>query len=98
MTETELLLKIDSGKSLTEEEIRNLIYDYEIECIPGEHGRWTQTIESICKLNNRYFSVYWEQGLTEYQEDEFYEQPVEVQLTEYPKVITVREWNPINKN
>jgi hypothetical protein len=41
--------------------------------------------------------VEWEEGLTENQENEFYNQPYEVEKKTYEKTITVTEWVSKNK-
>lgn len=92
--EKEFLEKIDSGKELSEGELRDLICRYEIESEYGENRRWTRSVESIVCLCGRYFSIYWEEGLTEYQPNEFYDQPEEVEKHEYDKTIHVVEWVP----
>lgn len=84
--------KIINGENLTEQEIKELVWDYEIEREEGEHGRWTRSMMSIVKLCNKYFAVNWENGLTEYQENGFYNQPYEVVKHTYEKTITVTEW------
>jgi len=45
-----------------------------VEEIEGENRRWTRTNEIILKADGRFFSITFEDGLTEGQEDEFYEQ------------------------
>ena len=94
--EKKILTKIDSGEKLSEKELKFLV-EYEIERHAGENRRWTRSIESIVEIGGRHFSVDWEEGLTECQENEFYEQPVEVEMHEYEKTITVREWTPVEK-
>lgn len=37
----------------------------------------------------------WENGLTENQENEYYDQPTEVKKVTTEKTITVTEWQPI---
>ena len=64
----------------------------EVEEISGENRRWSQGMQTIFKVDNRYFSICWEKGLTEMQENEFYDQPEEVELKEYTKTITVKNW------
>lgn len=84
--------KILNGEKLTEEEIRELVWDYEVDREEGDNRRWSRTITSIVKLCDKYFSIDWEQGLTEYQENEYYNQPYEVVKHTYEKTITVTEW------
>lgn len=84
--------KIDANEKLTESELSSLIWEYKVETEKGENRRWSRTNTTIVKLLDRYFSINWEEGLTEMQPNEFYEQPYEVKLEEYEKTITVRNW------
>lgn len=90
--------KIQNGEKLTEKELREVVQGYEIESDYGENRRWTRGVTSIVKLCDKYFSVDWEEGLTEYQENEFYEQPYEVEKYTYEKTITVTEWVPVGND
>lgn len=93
--EEEILNQIDNGINLSERDIRKLVWDYEIDREEGDCGRWTRHIHSIISINDRTFCIEWEQGLTEMQENEFYNQPYEVEKVTYEKTITVTEWKPI---
>ena len=95
--ETDILAKIDAGEKLEECDIRDLVFDYEIDKIEHGSGRWTTTVETIIELCDRTFSITWERGLTECQENEFYNQPVEVRKRTYVKPVVVTEWIPIGK-
>lgn len=90
--EVELLRKIDAGENLTEEELRLVIHDFGFESEYEENRRWTRCVSTISELCGRYFMTVWDEGLTECQENEYYDQPEEVELVEYEKTITVREW------
>jgi len=83
--------KIDNKEKLTESELRELI-EFEIDRIEGDNRRWSQSIESIVKLKDRTFSLEWERGLTECQENEYYNQPIEVVKVEKVVTKTVVEW------
>ena len=87
--------KILTHEDLTDRELSELVYGYAVETDYGENRRWTRTNTTVVKLLGRYFSVDWEEGLTEYQEDEFYNQPIEVEKKTYEKTITVTEWIPV---
>jgi len=77
--EMNLLKKIDAGEILSEEEIRTFIYECEQEAEEtGENRRWSRSVRTIMKLDNRFFAVEWEKGLTENQENCFNNQPYEV--------------------
>jgi len=96
--ELELLKKLDAGEKLPESELRMLLYEYdEIEREYGDNRRWSRSVNSIIKLGERYFSLDWEEGLTECQENEFYSQPIEVEKVTYEKTIIVTEWKSIKK-
>lgn len=92
-----MIVKIDTGEELTEDELSKLIWDFQIETSEGENGRWTRTNTTIILLCGRYFSIEWEEGLTEYQDNQYLSQPVEVTLHTYEKTITVKEWVAIGK-
>ena len=79
------------NKTFTEEELQELVQDYlftnqgdriEYEIMDtiydDELNRWSRNVQTIIKYKNKYYSILWEEGLTEYQDNEFYEQPYEV--------------------
>lgn len=90
-----MLQKIDSKENLTEDELKRLALEYDIEREEGENRRWTRTVSSYVELGGRYFCIDWENGLTESQPNEFPNQPVEVKKHSYEKTITVNEWRPV---
>jgi hypothetical protein len=87
-----MLRKIDSGEKLTERELQTLVGDFEVDTEYGHNRRWTRGVTTIVELKGRFFSVDWEEGLTESQENEYYNQPYEVVKHTYEKTITVTEW------
>lgn len=86
-----IVQKIDNKEPLPEKELQTLVWQYDIDTQTGENRRWTRTNTTIVKLLDRFFSIEWEEGLTECQENEFFEQPIEVQKRTYEKTITVTE-------
>lgn len=82
-----MLEKIDSGLDLTERELSR-IKEYSISTDYGDKDRWQRPVYDILKISDRYFSLTWYEGLTEYQEDTYLDQPVEVVPH---KVITITE-------
>lgn len=79
------------NKTFTEEELQELVQDYlftnqgdriEYEIMDtiydDELNRWSRNVQTIIKYRNKYYSILWEEGLTEYQDNGFYEQPYEV--------------------
>lgn len=92
-----MLAKIDKGESLTEDELRELVFEYEHEDISDASEdsvlRWTRIKKTIVKLDNRYFRIIWQKALTEMQENVFDNQPVEVE--QYEKVVVVKAWREV---
>lgn len=69
------LKAIALGWGYTEEETG----DYEfVDEIKGELNRWTQDRKTIFRVGNDYWCLPWRRALTEYQENEFYNQPYRV--------------------
>lgn len=88
-----MVQKIDSHEDLTEDELRALVWEHHnVARIEGENRRWSRTVRSVVELCGRYFEVIWEQGLTENQDDQFLEQPYEVEQDTYKKVVEVHNW------
>lgn len=92
MTKQEYLNKILNGEELSESELIDLVWDNDlvVDNVEGDCGSWTQSMQTIVKLDDRYFAVDWERGLTEMQENEFYNQPYEVKKVD--KMVKVTEW------
>lgn len=72
-----MVQKIDKGELLSESELSEL-REFSIETSYGENRRWQRTVTDIVELCGRYFSLEWQEGLTESQENDFTEQPFEV--------------------
>lgn len=95
----EIMVKnIDNKETLTEGEIKRLVYNYEVVSDYGENRRWSRSVSTIVSICDRYFCIDWEQGLTECQENEFYNQPYEVEKHEEEKTIIITTWNKKGEN
>jgi hypothetical protein len=83
-----------SSRYFTEKEVKNLIWDCEVDRIEGENRRWSRRVTSIVEADDgKFYKINWEQGLTENQENDYNagEYP-EVEKKTYEKTITVSEW------
>lgn len=89
--------KIDNNELLSERELRELVSEFSVDSECGDNRRWTRTVTTIVELCGRFFSIDWEEGLTECQENEFNSQPIEVYKNTYEKTITVTEWRPVKR-
>lgn len=77
----EIMTKFLNGKILTERELMRLT-DNSIDDIEEEAGRWTVTVQSIIKFEDKFYAIDWQRGLTECKENEFDSQPYEVERKE----------------
>lgn len=94
--ETDLQKRCYEGaQDFTGRELSNLT-EMEIYREEGENRRWYRAVEVIIQIHDKYFSISYDEGLTENQESEFDSQPVEVERIEETKTITVVHW-PIKK-
>lgn len=99
MTIQKVFEKLDCDEDFTKKELKEICYNF----IPYEtiyednNRRWSRTVTNIYSdiISSRYFALTYDQGLTEDQEDEFYEQPREVQKRVITRTVEVIDW--INK-
>lgn len=83
-----------SEKFFSEDEVFNLIINYEVEKIIISEGRWSRNVNSIVQdEDDKFYSLYWEEGLTERQDNYYPKQEVvEVEKKTYEKTIMITEW------
>lgn len=77
---------------LTEEEAKEEVFEGEvIETIRGVDVRWGTHVETIVKIEGKFYSIKWVRAATEMQEHEF-------TSGDYPEVheieVTVKKWVP----
>ena len=91
MNEKEFLKRYDEKDQFTENEIESILWDFlQFDEINGNDHRWYRPVMTIIKVNDRFFAIDWNRGLTEYQEHEYPNQPYEVESRK--KIIEVTEW------
>lgn len=96
--EKEIFDKLSKSEELTEKEIDFLVYETkQVDEVEGDDHRWDREMKTILELNGKFFAVDWRKGLTENQENSFYNQPYEVTKNEYQKTITICEWMPVKE-
>lgn len=94
MSNEEFLTRYDNGEKFTEEELSDLRWEFvEVDTQYGENHRWNRPATTIFRVEDRLFALDWWQGLTEMQENEFYDQPYEVK--EVKKMVEVTEYKKI---
>lgn len=89
--------KVLNGEKLNEDELSYLVNEFEVETEFEENRRWSRSATTISEVQGRFFMTSWENGLTEYQPNEYYDQPTEVEKVTIEKTIIVTDWRPIKK-
>lgn len=84
--------KLYNREKLDKFNIRQLVCEAKkIDEIEGDEDRWTRHISSIIEIGNDLWCIEWKRGLTECQENEFWNQPYRVKRVEkevIQKVVT----------
>lgn len=79
-----------------EEVAKELIWgDFTVEQNSIDARIWAETIETIVKITNKYFRLYWKKGLTELQENEFDSNIEEVYPEHTTKTIEFIKWRKV---
>lgn len=101
MTTKEFLESYDKGIKFDENFLRNLLWgelDGDVETIDeiaGDEHRWTRDMYTVLKIEDRYFGLEWEEGLTELQENQFYCQLEEVKPIITERLVIETKWVPV---
>lgn len=92
-----VIKKILNREELSEGEVYSIIieeFSPDIKIVKEnsyEHKRWTEIRDSIIQIENRYFTLWWESGLTEYQEN-YYPTQIAEEVRLQKKMIEITEW------
>lgn len=98
MSEEQIIEKLKNKEKFTESEIKEILWDFEqVWEEEGENRRWTRSVSTVIKVGEYFIMVNWEQGLTECQENEYWEQPYFVKQHKYTKKIEVEEWEKVDE-
>lgn len=63
------------------------------ECDMDDAGRWSVPVTLIFSYRDKYYSIWYDKGLTEYQENEWESQVIQ-EVVRVP--VTVYVWHPVN--
>lgn len=86
--------KILNHEHLTETELETAVFYLPVvEENDIENYRWTKLVRTIVEVDDRYFAIEWQKGLTEMQDNFFDEQPYEVERKVEVETIEVISWN-----
>lgn len=97
----EFLARYDAGDQFNEEELRKIFWlDFDededdtcrlVEEEYDEPRRWSRNHTEWVSINERFFELNADEGLTELQDTNYWEQPKEVNWTQVTRTITVTE-------
>lgn len=85
--EKKIYLHLVQKKPIESNDLWTLISNYSVEEIEIDHGRWSFYVETIIEFHGKYYSICWDRGLTELQENEIGSQILE----EVKKVKIIKE-------
>lgn len=85
---------LDNNIEFDEEDIKEFIncYCYLTKKAGTWDNCWIEHITTICKLNEHYYAVEWDAGLTEYVENHYDKQPYEVFPEEERRIFIINKW------
>jgi hypothetical protein len=81
-------------RKFTEEEVKELIYGWDVETITGEDRRWSRIDTVIVELDNKFYKLWYDRGLTESQEDTFEAQEAD-EVVQVEETVVVKKWVPV---
>lgn len=91
----ELMERALSGKKLRDDEWRHLIWvGEEVDRVGDEPRRWCKWIEVIVKWKDKYYSIGYDEGLTECQEDDYSDSGI-IEVKTVKKMVEVIEWQDV---
>ena len=92
-----VIKKILNKKTLSEHEVHFIIAEElspDIKIVEEnsyDHGRWTEIRDQVIQIENRYFTLWYEAGLTEYQEN-YYPTQIAEEVRPQKKMVEITEW------
>lgn len=97
-----ILYMMENGLKIDSSDLREIPWSFhEEDTEVGENRRWSRSVTSYLSYEKdgekKYLALDWEEGLTEMQENEFYNQPRFVIPRQVTKTITVTEWDPVTE-
>lgn len=92
--------KILNGEKLTKTERKYCVWgevgEY-VDEIEGDDHRWNREIQTIFKIDKQYYAIDWMRGLTEMQENEYWDDPYKVERKEEIVTKTVVKYVPMEE-
>lgn len=94
----EIYKKLQNKEKLSEKEIESLLWDSkQVYEEAGDDHRWQRGMFTVVKVENKFYGICWMKGLTENQENSYYDQPFEVACENKTEVVKKEIWRPISE-
>ncbi len=91
MEDKDFLARYDAGEKFSTDELQEILWDWpKVKEIEGSDHRWQREMTTVFEVGGRLFALDWMKGLTEMQDNDFWEQPYEVR--EVTKMVEVKEY------
>ncbi len=88
----ELMERALSGKKLVDDEWKFLIHKGDkVAVVEDDPRRWYKWVEVIVRWKDKYYSIGYDEELTECQEDEYYNSGI-VEVRPVKKMVEITEW------
>lgn len=92
-----IINKIQNGIELTSDEVERAVYNIDrVKTIEGEDRRWLKTCEVILKVEGKLYSLEYEKGLTECQENQYSSQ-IAVEVEEVEENVKVKKFIDVSQ-
>jgi len=93
MEDKDFLARYDAGEKFSTDELQEIVLwgsRPKVKEIEGSDHRWQREMTTVFEVGGRLFALDWMKGLTEMQDNDFWEQPYEVR--EVTKMVEVKEY------
>lgn len=97
LSEVQLVEYIREFNDFTEREVRELMCNFEYDRIEGSDRRWSKEVTVILHIADSYFSITYDKGLTECQED-YFDTTSLTEVEPYEETIIMLKWRKKNGN
>jgi len=92
-----IINKIKNGVQLTGDEVEKAIWSFDqVKIISGDNRRWSRSCEVIIKVKGKLYSLEYDSGLTECQENEYFPQIAE-EVKEIETNVKVKKFVSVDK-
>ena len=78
-------------RKFTAAEVKEHVYDNAVETTEYDVRRWYRVNLTIVELDGKFYQLYWNEGLTECQENEFEAQEAQ-EVEKIKETVVIEKW------